>query len=267
MIILNEVLDNETIDLVCRYMLKGYAVLIKTDTTWGIMALQPNIIYEIKRRPLDKKIIKLIGPNFRFGNLTTPQKMFIRKFWPGSVTIIINGESYRLTNKRFINILISRLGSFVYCSSANISGGDPITTIEEALTVFAHDVDKMIMLAPIKEDMTVYENPHLDYNHNLQLASTIVDIDYWYIVRAGAKYFEVLNYISNEIIPYYQKIEKDILEYEQSLLIEVAPKKVVNYEGTPIIDIVRGLTPAVRKWRKKQIELLSNQAISSEKIK
>ncbi len=64
MVLLNESYDMETIKLICRYLKRGYCILVRTDTQWGLMALDPTIIYEIKRRPAEKKLIKLVSPRY-----------------------------------------------------------------------------------------------------------------------------------------------------------------------------------------------------------
>ncbi len=238
MVLLNESYDMETINLVCRYLRKGYCILVRTDTQWGLMAIDPAIIYEIKRRPPEKKLIKLVSPKFKFFDLSLQQEQFIRKFWPGSVTVVKDGLGFRLTNRRFINAILITLGESVYCSSANISGGDPITSIDEALTVFAHVSDKLIGLVPSKR----IPNPT-----GTNLPSTIVDIDYWYIIRKGLRYEEVLSFIANKIIPSYDKQAEYIEKQQQKFIYKTRGTPIEGYYGLPVIDVHRGLSKHIRE--------------------
>ncbi len=256
MILLNESYDMETIQLICRYLKRGYCVLVRTDTQWGLMALDPTIIYEIKKRPPEKKIIKLVSPNFKFYDLSLQQEQFVRKFWPGSVTIIKDGLGFRLTNRRFLNAIIIALGQSVYCSSANISGGDPITTIEEALTVFAHASDKLIGLVPTGKVATP--------KNGANLPSTIVDIDYWYIVRKGMRYEEVLSFIANKIIPSYDKQDEYIAKRQARMIYKTPARPVETYYGLPVIDVHRGLSRHIRERNNK---ILARQYIEENRAR
>lgn len=254
MILLNESYDLETIRLVCRYLKRGYAVLVRTDTQWGIIAIDPAIIYEIKRRPLDKKIVKLVSPRFKFFDLSIQQEQFVKKFWPGSVTIIKDDQAFRLTNRRFLNAIIIMLGESVYCSSANISGGDPITTINEALTAFAHASDKLIGLIPSRKIPVPKSGANLP--------STIVDIDYWYVVRKGARYEEVLSFLANKIIPSYDKQRERIEKRQQKLLYKVPDRSIEPYYGLPVIDVRRGLSKFIRERNNR---ILARQYLEESK--
>lgn len=245
MILINESLDYETIKLICVYLKKGYAVLVKTDTQWGIMSLKQNVIYDIKKRPLNKKLIRFIGMNFKFDDLSIQQRKFLSKFWPGSVTVIKNGESFRLTNRRIINVIIAMLGRPVYCSSANISGGDPIQSIDEALSAFSHVSNKLVGLVPVHD----YREKKWEDN----LPSTIVDIDYWYIVRKGSRYEEVLDFIANKIIPSYDKQREMIQNSFMKNTFKIPARYSRNYYGIPVIDIVPGLAKHVRTKNVKKL--------------
>lgn len=245
MILINESLDLTTIKTVCKYLKKGYAVLVKTDTQWGIMSLRPQLIYQIKKRPLDKKLVRFVNGNFRFSNLSLQQRKFINHFWPGSVTIIKDGESFRLTNRRIINLILAVLNQPVYCSSANVSGGDPIQSIDDALTVFSHASNRMVGLIPVHN----YKQKEWEDN----VPSTIVDIDYWYIVRKGTRYEEVLDYIANKIIPSYDKQQQYFENRLKRTFFKVPMKYTRNYYGIPVIDLVPGLALNVRKKNVKQL--------------
>lgn len=229
MILINQDFSPETIEVLCNYLRRGYVLLIKTDTQWGLMSADPMKIYSIKRRPEGKKIVRLVGPNFKFLDLSFQQKMFISKFWPGAVTIIKGGEAYRLANNNFINAILLSVGRIIYCSSANISGADPIHTIDEAISVFNHAANDIVGVIPqLAEDREWSDS----------LPSTIVDIDYWYIVRKGLKYEEVLDFIANTIIPSYKEISDDIHKKRNEILNKYSKYQPPSfYEGIPLIGV------------------------------
>ncbi len=184
------------LDSVVFEIKNGKAVIIPTDTVMGILANNENIIYKIKNRPKEKKIIKFIFNLSELGELSELQLKFINKFWPGCVTIVKNKVSFRMPNNKCILYLLSKCGS-LYCSSANVSGEETIIDSSHVLTQF--NVNKFYY------DLVVVEG-----KPNGKLASTIVDIDKWVILRKGEKYNQVLDFIKNNV-----KDEKIIILYDE----------------------------------------------------
>lgn len=162
------------------------AVIIPTDTVMGILANNENIIYNIKNRPRNKKIIKFIPNLDILGNLTEIQKKFINQFWPGDVTVVKNKVSYRMPNDKYILYILSKCGP-LYCSSANISEKETIKNSNDVLSQFDHK----------------------KWFHNLvvlqgepggNIPSSIVDIDSWKILREGSKINEIKQFINESIL-------------------------------------------------------------------
>ncbi|QJB70958.1 Sua5/YciO/YrdC/YwlC family protein [Mycoplasma sp. 1654_15] len=117
--------------------------LLTTDTLVGLGTFvnKPDLktIYLLKRRPLDKKIIILIG---KVNQLKTfiSQKNFEKyqqdfdKYWPGSTSLIIEKQGFRIPNNTDVqNLLLQKGPAFV--SSANISNQNNLT-LEEATKKF-----------------------------------------------------------------------------------------------------------------------------------
>ncbi|EDU06455.1 L-threonylcarbamoyladenylate synthase [Ureaplasma urealyticum] len=144
-------------------------VLIPTDTIIGLLAKNQDVIYEIKRRDRNKKIVRFVADYKLLGDLTVEQEQFLDLFWPGSVTVIKNGVSYRMPNSPHILKLIQKLGP-LYCSSANISGEEPVKNHNEAIFKFGAN-SKLI---------------YVEAQQQIGVPSTIVDIDKWEYVRRGA---------------------------------------------------------------------------------
>ncbi|MGL4951546.1 MAG: L-threonylcarbamoyladenylate synthase [Mycoplasma sp.] len=151
----------------------GIPAIIKTDTQWGIICAEQNPIYELKKRPLDKKLIQLVHKNFKFINLNQEQKLFLDEIWPGKVTIIHNSISYRRTGSNSLNEIVDSLSINLYSSSANLSNKEVITSFEDAKKIFELFDDEVLFIST-NED---YEN----YEY-----STIIDIDNWTIIREGS---------------------------------------------------------------------------------
>lgn len=147
------------------------AAILPTDTVWGIVSLNEKKIYEIKQRPSNKKIITFVNSIDSIG-LPPEYKKEISKYWPGQLTIVYLGKSYRMPNSKFILNLIDLVGP-LYSSSANISGKDPIKSIPEAKNVFKNDEFKLVLIQP-PDEWRLSNSP-----------STIVNLDTLTVVREG----------------------------------------------------------------------------------
>ncbi|MDP4038514.1 MAG: L-threonylcarbamoyladenylate synthase [bacterium] len=137
--------------------------IIPTDTIYGIagMALNQNVverIYKLRHRNLAKPMIILISSikdldKFSI-KLNKVQNEFIKKFWPGSVSIILPCENqklsylhrgtkslaFRLAKDNFLQNLIKKTNPLV-CPSANFEGDKPAESIKEAKAYFKNKVD------------------------------------------------------------------------------------------------------------------------------
>lgn len=165
-------------------LLNGKAVIIPTDTIIGIMCKNVNLIYEIKDRARTKQVIIFLPDHSFITNLDLIQKKFINKFWPGPITIIKDGISYRIPNDKYILYLLNKVGP-LYCSSANKSGSLPIKQTYEANSIF--DVKKFF-----------YQLVIVEGSQKSNVPSTIVDIDKWTIIREGEMIEQVKNFIEEE---------------------------------------------------------------------
>ncbi len=124
-------------------MLKDDEIFIATtDTIIGIGSKINNNnlekIYELKKRPKTKKIVIIIGSIEQLKtieNINSSTQEYIDKYWPGPTTLLINGNAYRMPNKKgLINFAIQD-GPF-YLTSANISGQKNCKSIEESIKLF-----------------------------------------------------------------------------------------------------------------------------------
>lgn len=151
------------------------AAIVSTDTVSGLLSLNKPLIYKIKRRDKNKKLIKFVSNLDQIPDVNETFKKLANKFWPGKLTLIYKKESYRMPNDQFILNLIDKTGP-LYSSSANLSGNPPITNIIDAFESFNK----------YKSDIIFIEG---DYYQNNQ-PSTIYDIDTNTLKREGEIKYE-----------------------------------------------------------------------------
>ena len=144
-------------------------VVIETDTVMGVVSSQPEAIYEIKQRPAEKKLIYFVHDIDQVPDLTPSEKKVISKYWPGALTVIKGGVSYRVPNHKNLLKLIDITGP-LYSSSANISGQNPIKNSLEAEKVFSK----------YDNGLTIVKGKQLGSQ-----PSTVINLDTYIVVRQG----------------------------------------------------------------------------------
>ena len=167
-----EILSTNKIQIVASALKNNKALVMPTDTVWGIIALNEQIIYRIKKRPTTKKIVRFINSFSQISHFPNYMKEVIKKYWPGQLTIIFQQISYRIPNNPFILALLKIL-SLVYCSSANITNQHPINSIDEISSVFSDNLNDIIAIKPVKT-----------WKYSTT-PSTIIDLDKMSVVRYG----------------------------------------------------------------------------------
>jgi len=156
-------------------------LFINTDTVCGLLSKNIELLYEIKNRPINKKIVLFIINLNSIPNLSEIQKSFCEKFWPGNLTIIKNGISYRFPNKKLIIELIKKTEN-VYCSSANFSGEKTFTSWKKASKIFNNE--------------NLYFVKELNFHFFKKNESTIINIDTWNIVRENKSSINIIKAIN-----------------------------------------------------------------------
>ena len=113
---------------------QGEVIGVPTDRVYGLASLKSGVskLYEIKKRPKSKKIVKMIGSIDQLPVKDEGLKNLMIKEWPGATTIIfeVNGsmESYRIPKEDNILSLLKLLSEDLYVTSANISGEKDIVS-------------------------------------------------------------------------------------------------------------------------------------------
>lgn len=126
-------------DNAANLLLEGKIGVLPTDTIYGLSCLANRIdlinrVYKLKGRDAHKPFITLISQipsNFPF---------VVHNYWPGPVSIIVDGKSYRCPNYPKLIDLISATGPII-STSCNPTGFPPAQNIPAAQNYFGENVD------------------------------------------------------------------------------------------------------------------------------
>ena len=180
----------------------GDVIIFPTDTVYGIGAkIDDSIalekIYEIKRRPKDKRLAVLcadINDIEKIAVLNDKAKKLIENFMPGALTIILQSKkefrnefifdtvAVRIPNHE-LALRILTINGPMATSSVNLSGNKPMNDYLEIVKSFSDEV------------LYVYPNAL----ESSQVSSTIIDLskDECTLIREGnIKFSEITNFLN-----------------------------------------------------------------------
>ena len=181
---------------------QGDVIIFPTDTVYGIGAkIKDTValekIYEIKRRPKDKRLAVLcanISDIEEIAILTEDAKKLIENYMPGALTVILRSKleyrneyisdtiAVRIPNHE-LALRILTLNGPMATSSVNISGNKPMNDYIEIVENFADEV------------LYIYPNAI----ESSKVSSTIVDLskDGCTLIREGSiKFSEITNFLN-----------------------------------------------------------------------
>jgi len=143
------------LDAVLEALDSGELVVIPTDTVYGIAAaLTPGAIakvFEVKERPHDKPLPVLGASSLqleRVAILEHRARRLADTYWPGPLTLVLRrargfeidlgrggdaSVAIRVPDHALARLVLERSGP-IAVTSANLSGGGPATTVDEART-------------------------------------------------------------------------------------------------------------------------------------
>lgn len=143
----------EIIDKIPKTIKQGGLVVLPTDTIYGIHAsiFLPKAIkrlYLLKGRQGKKPFIILINEVKdieKLGiNIPDDIRVFLKKVWPGKVTVIFpkgtNSLAFRMPKNKLLKEVIFKTGPII-STSVNPSGKDPAKSIKEAFGYFGEKID------------------------------------------------------------------------------------------------------------------------------
>nr|WP_277345661.1 Sua5/YciO/YrdC/YwlC family protein [Mycoplasma phocoeninasale] len=113
-----------------------------TDTVLGIGGKVEddvkNLIYEIKGRDKNKKLIILVASIQQarnFSQWNEEAESLAKQYWPGATTLVVNDQGFRMPNQARLLAFLEKNGP-IYMSSCNLSNTPVCQSIKEAKKVF-----------------------------------------------------------------------------------------------------------------------------------
>jgi len=136
----------------------GGVLICPTDTVYGFVADTGNKkavekIFKIKKRPKSKPLavfVCSIKQARELAEINTEQKKYIKKYWPGKFTFILNKKkdikiyngtrntvALRMPKDKFLLALIKKTGPLAQ-TSVNISGRPELNKISDIIKTFSN---------------------------------------------------------------------------------------------------------------------------------
>ena len=137
----------ELVELAAAELRAGRAIIMPTDTVYGLAALPENVelLFELKQRPLDKAVAILVSRPSDAKEMFEPlpvARSLMEEFWPGALTIVQDGIGVRCPDHPLAQAIAAEVGP-IATTSANLSGQPTPHTSAEAAGAFA-DVQLVI---------------------------------------------------------------------------------------------------------------------------
>ncbi len=149
--------DSSKIQKAAIILRKGGLVAFPTETVYGLAANLSNRksmdrLMEVKNRPAEKLFTIHIADKDKIEEFAMDIPIegykLIDKFWPGPLTLVFKSKKnnnqtvgMRMPSNRIAQDLINITAVPIVAPSANISGDNPATTIEEVLSDFDGKID------------------------------------------------------------------------------------------------------------------------------
>lgn len=157
--------------------------IIPTETVLGLCTSFDNTIgieriFEIKKRPLEKKLSIIFENYSQITNnfdLDLPRefKLLAWSFWPGPLTIVISDKQgqtwgFRKPKNEIALFILSKLEKPLVCTSVNITNKKPAQLITQIPKDFKNEMDFIV-----------------DCNADGEFSSTVYDLENDKILRKG----------------------------------------------------------------------------------
>ena len=128
------------VEMAAAELRAGRAVIIPTDTVYGLAALPENVelLFELKQRPADKAVAILVAlpaDAEEFFDPLPATRRLMEECWPGALTIVQDGRGVRCPDHPLVQSLATAVGP-IATTSANLSGQPTPHTAEEAASSF-----------------------------------------------------------------------------------------------------------------------------------
>ncbi|MCP6726844.1 MAG: L-threonylcarbamoyladenylate synthase [Patescibacteria group bacterium] len=146
------------VDSVVVALQQGKVIICPTDTVYGLVADATNKeaverIFTIKGREPGKAFpifVRDIEMAKEFGVVDSSQESFMKKYWPGKVTVIVRSRGVlpdvtgttekigmRIPGYPFLQEILKKIDIPLIGTSANLSGNPPILSGQKVIAEFA----------------------------------------------------------------------------------------------------------------------------------
>lgn len=144
-------------------LMSGKIAIIPTDTTYGIVGDATNDetvkkIFQVKRRDLSKAMPILVSDKEMLKryvtNISALEQKIIDKYTPGKLSILLSKNdkvskyvspnpyvAIRIPDNKFLKELLTKLDRPIVATSANISGIDVISSLDELEIALRNEID------------------------------------------------------------------------------------------------------------------------------
>ena len=153
-----KILEKDNINEIVDLFKEGKIIAFPTDTVFGLGCLYTNKeaekrIYAAKNRPLNKKLPIMVSDKSmlnEYFEINSIEQKIIDKLMPGALTIILkikNSEdtiAIRIPDDDFIIEVISKVGSPLYVTSANLSGEESLFKFEDVYNQLDNRIDAIV---------------------------------------------------------------------------------------------------------------------------
>lgn len=153
---------NKRLKEICKAVKESKVLILPTDTVYGLIADAKNEtavknIFKIKGREFQKMLpifVRGIKMAKEFAFVDEKQEKFLKKVWPGKITVVLKAKAkaerlfkfgiisserkigLRIPKYNLINLLLKKSNSPLTGTSANISGKPFSTKVSEILKQF-----------------------------------------------------------------------------------------------------------------------------------
>lgn len=172
-----QVYGQDQIEPVAYELKHGRAAVVETDTQLGLVCMRARLIYDLKDRPRRKKLVTFVRSIRDVPDANPLFKDLAARFWPGALTLIAAGKSYRAPDHAALQAVLALTGP-LFSSSANVSGRPPLKNAVDAL-----DEPRFASRAA---DLIVVEG-----EARSDAPSTVFDTDKRSVLRRGALYAQL----------------------------------------------------------------------------
>ena len=142
--------NKSNIPLAIDLFAKGEVIIIPTETVYGLAAdgACEGALEKIRRlkgsdrdKPLQRLVFDVDEVRRRVRCWDTRVERLAARFWPGPLTLVLEGVGWRVPDHDFLRELLRRLGRPLAATSANPAGGKPAAVCDEAVRMFEGKID------------------------------------------------------------------------------------------------------------------------------